>query len=80
MRAIAVSLIGGSFLFKFYFDRKPTDDDIEVASVVGSNFGAFLAFDKSVISEIQEECLYSSDSLDDLSMRDDLVFARKEQL
>lgn len=75
MRLIAVRIEEKALTIRFYFDKQPTSDNIEAASIIGVNVCA-MGLDN--IDSVKEECLFSQEPLGKLDTFNGVVYARKE--
>lgn len=77
IRAIAFAYNSAKLLkVRFYLDREPNEDDYESVSSVMSELIA--SFNNIEISEVIEECFYSTTSISELDSLDGLVYSRRE--
>ena len=66
-----------NLLIRYYFDREPTEDDIENIEIVVTNILAHTSSNNEIVS-LQEEAIFSNENFSDLDILDGLVYARKE--
>lgn len=64
------------FVIRYYLDREPNEDDYES---VGNVVAEFISnFKHSNFERIEEECVYTKDSISELDIMDGMVYCRKE--
>jgi len=78
IRAIALRYDADkNLLIRYYFDRDPTEDDLESIECVITNIFAHTSSDEE-IKNIKEEAVFSNERMADLDVLDGLVYARRE--
>lgn len=78
IRAIALRYDENKNLqLRYYFDREPTEDDLESIECVITNIFAHTSSNE-MINNIEEEAIYSKERMADLDVLDGLVYARRE--
>ena len=78
IRAIALQYDADrNLLLRYYFDRIPTEDDVESISLVITTIWANTSSDAE-INTIEQEAIYSRELQGDLDVLDGLVYARRE--
>lgn len=77
IRAIALRYDAGkNLLIRFYFDREPTEDDLECIECVITNFCAHTSSSHEIKNI--EGGHFSEERMADLDVLDGLVYARRE--
>ncbi|MCA8866284.1 MULTISPECIES: hypothetical protein [unclassified Halomonas] len=78
IRAIALRYDANkNLLIRYYFDREPTEDDVESIECVITNILAHTSSNEQ-IRNIEEEAIFSEQKIADLDLLDGLVYARRE--
>ena len=78
IRAIAVRFdTGKNLLLRYYFDRVPTEDDIEGIECVITNIFAQTSSNDQ-IKNITKEAIFTEQRMADLDALDGFVYARRE--
>ena len=77
VRMIAVSFESTHLEIWFYLDRQPTEDDIDIASIVAVNLDAGLE-NNSEIRKISEKCVFSDQPKGKLNTFYGVVYSRNE--
>ncbi len=78
IRAIALRYDADrNLLLRYYFDREPTENDVEGIECVITNIFAHTSSDEK-IKNIEEEAFFSKERMADLDVLDGLVYARRE--
>jgi hypothetical protein len=76
IRAIALRYDADrNLLLRYYFDREPTEDDVEAIECVITNIFAHTSSDEKIMN-IEEEAIYSNGKMADLDVLDGLVYTR----
>lgn len=74
IRAIVVGFSDQEITIRFYFDRIPTEDDFENASVVATEMIADFS------REVKHECIFTSEPQSKLDPLNAWVYSRKESI
>ncbi|MCK5923696.1 MAG: hypothetical protein KAG66_22370 [Methylococcales bacterium] len=76
MRLIALKFENKALTIRIYFDKPPTSDNIESASIIGTNVSVMGGGPR--IDSLKEECVYSQEPFGKLDTLDGVVYARDE--